>query len=121
MSRFKARSVLRRRYNAKRTEDTGPDQCDADLIEDEADNPENTALKQDECALMRACINKLSPEHQETIDLIYYHEKTVEEVATIIQAPKNTVKMRAHYARKHLAHLLAARKDFDRHTLLQAA
>jgi len=121
ISRFKAFSALRQRHNAKRAEHAGFDRCDARLVADPADNPENAVLKKDACALMRSCINELSPEHREIIDLIYYHEKTVEEVATIIRAPKNTVKTRAHYARKHLAQLLAARKDFDHRTLLQAA
>jgi hypothetical protein len=36
-----------------------------------------------------------------------YHEKSVEEVAEIIQLPKNTVKTRTFYARKRLAQLLS--------------
>jgi RNA polymerase sigma-70 factor (ECF subfamily) len=89
--------------------------------EDQADNPEDATLKNDRCAVPRACVNRLSAEHREIIDLVYYHEKTIEVVAEIIQAPKNTVKTRAHYARKHLAQLLAARDGFDRRDILQAA
>ena len=42
------------------------------------------------------------------IDRVYYHEKTIDEVAGIIGAPRNTVKTRMFYARKQLAALLGA-------------
>jgi RNA polymerase sigma-70 factor (ECF subfamily) len=89
-------------------------------MEDPADNPEGAVLKKDASTLMRACMNKLSPEHHEVIDLIYYHDGTIEEGAEIIQAPTNTVKTGVHYARKRLARLLAAHRGFDRRALLQA-
>ena len=41
-------------------------------------------------------------------DLVYYHEKFVEEVAEIVGIPENTVKTRLFYARKRLAELLKA-------------
>ncbi len=50
----------------------------------------------------------LSAEHREIIDLVYYHEKSVEEVAEIVGIPENTVKTRMFYARKKLAELLKA-------------
>jgi RNA polymerase sigma-70 factor (ECF subfamily) len=37
---------------------------------------------------------------------VYYHEKSVEEVAEIVAIPENTVKTRMFYARKKLAELL---------------
>jgi RNA polymerase sigma-70 factor (ECF subfamily) len=42
------------------------------------------------------------------LDLVYYHEKSVDEVAEIVGAPANTVKTRMFYARKHMQTLLAA-------------
>lgn len=48
------------------------------------------------------------PEHREIIDLVYYHEKSVEEVAQIVGIPENTVKTRMFYARKKLAEQLKA-------------
>ena len=59
--------------------------------------------------LMRTCLAKLSPEHREVIDLVYYHEKSVREVARIIGIPEPTVKTRMFYARKKLAELVAGR------------
>jgi len=57
--------------------------------------------------LMRACLAELSPEHREVMDLVYYHEKSVREVARIIGIPEPTVKTRMFYARKKLAELVA--------------
>ena len=48
----------------------------------------------------------LSPDHREIIDLVYYHEKSVEEVAEIVGIPEATVKTRMFYARKKLAEAL---------------
>jgi RNA polymerase sigma-70 factor (ECF subfamily) len=70
---------------------------------------------------LRECLKKLTAEHREIVDLVYYHDKTIEEVADIIQAPKNTVKTRMFYARKRLAQLLAQHCDFDRMTAGAAA
>jgi RNA polymerase sigma-70 factor, ECF subfamily len=57
---------------------------------------------------LRKCLTGLSAEHGEIIDLVYYHEKSVEEVAEIVGIPENTVKTRLFYARKKLAGLLKA-------------
>jgi RNA polymerase sigma-70 factor (ECF subfamily) len=50
----------------------------------------------------------LSREHREIIDLVHYHEKSVQEVAEIVGIPGNTVKTRMFYARRRLAELLTA-------------
>src|SRR5579883_2782175 len=54
---------------------------------------------------LRQCLAALSREHREVIDLVYYHEKSIEEVAQIIGIPENTVKTRMFYARKKLGEL----------------
>ena len=77
-------------------------------IEDLADNPEMTLEKKDRSAVIRKCLMGLSAEHREIIDLVYYHEKSVEEVAKIVGIPENTVKTRMFYARKKLAETLKA-------------
>jgi RNA polymerase sigma-70 factor (ECF subfamily) len=106
IARFKALSVRRRRHDAELDEGA------AELIADTADNPEDTALKSDRSQQLRACLTQLSREHREIVDLVYYHEKTIEEVAAIIQVPQNTVKTRMFYARKRLAQLLSTHQDF---------
>jgi RNA polymerase sigma-70 factor (ECF subfamily) len=57
--------------------------------------------------VLRRSLARLSPEHGEVIDLVYYHGKSVKEVAEIIGIAEATVKTRMFYARKKLAALVA--------------
>ena len=102
IARFKALSALRRKP------EEGLDEDAALEIEDLADNPEMTLEKKDRSAVIRKCLMGLSAEHREIIDLVYYHEKSVEEAAKIVGIPENTVKTRMFYARKQLAEMLKA-------------
>jgi RNA polymerase sigma-70 factor, ECF subfamily len=103
IARFKALSMLRRR-----TEDELDDEA-AGAIEDHSDDPEVALAKKDKGKAMRECLSELSNEHREIIDLVYYHEKSVEEVAGIVGIPEATVKTRMFYARKKLSELLKER------------
>jgi RNA polymerase sigma-70 factor, ECF subfamily len=96
----KALSALRQRQDGELDEDA------VAAIEDTSDNPEETLVKQQRATLMRQCMDQLSAAHREIIDLVYYHEKSVEEVSQILGVPQNTVKTRMFYARKRLAELL---------------
>ena len=58
--------------------------------------------------MLRNSLAELSPEHGEVIDLVYYHGKSVREVADIVGVGQATVKTRMFYARKKLADLVAA-------------
>ena len=80
----------------------------AQAIEDPAANPEVEYQRKDTRAVMRKCLAQLSPTHREIIDLVYYHGKSIDEVARITGAGQATVKTRMFYARKHLAELLGA-------------
>jgi RNA polymerase sigma-70 factor (ECF subfamily) len=102
IARFKALSVLRKRTDEELDEDA------AAAIPDTADTPEISLQKKDKSAVLRECLTSLTPEHREIIDLVYYHEKSVEEAAQIIGIPENTVKTRMFYARKRLSELLKA-------------
>jgi RNA polymerase sigma-70 factor, ECF subfamily len=103
IARYKALSALRRRGEAELDDEM------ADAIEDQADDPEVTLAKKDKGAVLRQCLGGLSAEHREIIDLVYYHEKSVEEVAGIVGIPEATVKTRMFYARKKLSELLKER------------
>ena len=46
------------------------------------------------------------PNHKAVIDLVYYHELSVREVAKVLDIPANTVKTRMFHARKNLAEKL---------------
>jgi RNA polymerase sigma-70 factor (ECF subfamily) len=100
IARFKALSSIRRRKEAELDEEM------AEAIEDGGDTPEVALQKKDKGEILRQCLTKLSPDHREIIDLVYYHEKSVEEVAEIVDIPPNTVKTRMFYARKKLSELL---------------
>ncbi len=100
----KAVSALR-----KKREVSGYDEETAGQIEDEADTPEVTTQKLDKAAAMRAAMQGLSAEHREILDLVYYQEQSVSEVAEILSIPEATVKTRMFYARKKLSELLKAR------------
>ena len=100
IARFKALSVLRRRPEEELDEKM------AERIEDHSDDPEVALAKKDKGAVLRQCLTVLSVEHREIIDLVYYHEKSVEEVAEIVGIPEATVKTRMFYARKKLSELL---------------
>lgn len=102
IARFKALTALRRKPDEELDEEA------AEAIEDQSDDPEVVLAKKDKGAAIRKCLAGLSAEHREIIDLVYYHEKSVEEVAEIVGIPENTVKTRMFYARKRLAELLKA-------------
>ena len=103
IARFKALSALRRKPEQELDDET------AAAIEDQADDPEVTLAKKDKGAALRQCLTALSAEHREVVDLVYYHEKSVEEVARIVGIPEATVKTRMFYARKKLSELLKER------------
>jgi RNA polymerase sigma-70 factor (ECF subfamily) len=107
IARFKALSVRRRRQEIELDDKV------AETVADQYSNPEQILLETDRRAQLRACLSQLSPDHREIIDLVYYHDKTIEEVAEIVGVPKNTVKTRMFYARRRLAQLLVQHHDFD--------
>lgn len=101
IARYKALSARRRRTDAELDEDT------AATLVDPADDPELVLQKKNRAELLRRALGRLSPEHGEVVDLVYYHGKSVKEVAQILGVPEATVKTRMFYARKKLAELVA--------------
>jgi RNA polymerase sigma-70 factor (ECF subfamily) len=80
----------------------------ASTIADPADDPETALGKKNNSEVLRRCVAALSPAHSQIIDLVYYRENSVGEVAKIIGIPEATVKTRMFYARKQLATLVMA-------------
>jgi RNA polymerase sigma-70 factor (ECF subfamily) len=101
IARHKALSARRRRTDAELDDDI------ASTIVDPADDPELVLQKKNQAEALRRSLARLSPEHSEVIDLVYYHGKSVAEVAKIIGINEATVKTRMFYARKRLADLVA--------------
>jgi RNA polymerase sigma-70 factor (ECF subfamily) len=102
IARHKALSALRCRIDAEL------DARIASTVADPADDPEAALQKKSRSELVRSSLAELSPEHGEVIDLVYYHGKSVKEVADIVGVAEATVKTRMFYARKKLADLVAA-------------
>ena len=101
IARYKALSARRQQPHAELNDEL------ASTVADPADDPELVLQKKDRAELLRQSLAKLSPEHGEVIDLVYYHGKSVKEVAETIGINEATVKTRMFYARKKLAQLVA--------------
>jgi RNA polymerase sigma-70 factor, ECF subfamily len=115
-ARFEGRSTVSTwmlaigRYKAlsarQRHGDVQLDEMEVEAIEDLADGPEAVVQQKDRSGTLRRCLAELSVKHREIVDLVYYHEKSVEQAATILGIPNNTVKTRMFYARRRLSDLL---------------
>ena len=100
ITRNLALSMLRRRQLERL------DHGEAEAVQDHADDPEMAFQRQQQSAILAHCLTKLSAAHREVIDLVYYHERSIDEVAAIIRVPTSTVKTRMFYARNRIAKLL---------------
>jgi RNA polymerase sigma-70 factor (ECF subfamily) len=108
IARYKALSALRAHSDAQLDEHA------AVSVIDPADDAERTMSKRDRSATIQKCLLQLSTVHREVLDLVYYHERSVDEVAEIVGAPVSTVKTRMFYARKRMENLLNA-AGLERH------
>src|SRR6266478_5534501 len=102
IARHKALSARRRRIDAELDEDF------AARIRHPADDPEMVLLKKNRADLLLQSMANLSRKHREVLDLVYYHGKSVKEVAEIAGVPQATVKTRMFHARRKLADLVKA-------------
>jgi RNA polymerase sigma-70 factor, ECF subfamily len=100
VGRYKALSAKRRRSEAPL------DAALAQSLPDPLDDPELTLQKKNRSELLAQCLQRLSREHREVLDLVYYHGKSVKEVSEIVGVGEPTVKTRMFYARKKLAELV---------------
>ena len=97
IARYKALSARRRRRD---------DQLDDEVAQSIFDPPadaETLLEEKDRDERLLGALRKLSDEHREIIDLVYYHGNSVKEVALITGLPIGTVKTRIFYARRRLA------------------
>src|SRR5215469_5101525 len=114
IAHHKALSACRRR-----TEGADLDEKIEATVADPANDPEVALQEKDRGELVRRALMRLSPEHREIIDLVYYHEKSVDEVAQILDVPSSTVKTRMFYARKKLAELVKGAEALTRQSNLR--
>jgi RNA polymerase sigma-70 factor (ECF subfamily) len=102
IARNKAISARRRRPEVELNDEL------TSTLADPADDPELMLEKKDREEVLRRSVAQLSQGHAEIIDLVYYHGKSVNEVAEVMGLNAATVKTRMFYARKKLAELAAA-------------
>jgi RNA polymerase sigma-70 factor, ECF subfamily len=102
IARYKALSALRAHSDAQLDDNA------AASVVDPTDDAETMMSKRDRSATIQRCLAQLSALHREVLDLVYYHEKSLDEVARIVGAPANTVKTRMFYARRRMEDLLEA-------------
>jgi RNA polymerase sigma-70 factor (ECF subfamily) len=100
IARFKALSARRGRVDVELDE-----KIEA-TVADTANDPEAALQERNRGELLRQALTRLSPEHREIIDLVYYHEKSIDECAQGLGIPAATVKTRMFYGRKKLAELV---------------
>jgi RNA polymerase sigma-70 factor (ECF subfamily) len=101
IARYKALSALRARSHEQL------DDGAAAAVADPTDDAETILADRDRGMIVHECLAQLSAIHREVLDLVYYHDKSVEEVAEIVGVPASTVKTRMFYARKRMQSLLA--------------
>lgn len=101
IARNKALSMLKRGCAVQLDEKV------AQAIEDPSDDPEVTVSKLRRDAIVHKCLEQLRPAHRQVVDLIYYQEKSIGEVADLIGIPPSTVKTRMFYARNRIAYQLS--------------
>ena len=86
IARHKALNAMRRNSEMPLNDET------AAVVVDPTDDPEAAVHQLKRGDIIRKCLIQLSPAHREIIDLVYYHENSVSEVAQIVGVPASTVK-----------------------------
>jgi RNA polymerase sigma factor (sigma-70 family) len=72
-----------------------------------AAEPESEALAKDRQTLLRRAMTELSPEHRQTLHLVFYQGLSLTEVAEVCGCPLGTVKSRLNHAKARLRGVLS--------------
>jgi RNA polymerase sigma-70 factor (ECF subfamily) len=80
-------------------------------IKDKDLNPQESAIRDQKIALVRAIVTKLPMKYQVLVRLRYFDELSYEEIAGEIDAPLGTVKAQLHRARELLYDLVKGKRD----------
>ena len=87
------------------------DEVAEETVSEDQPSPEEQAQVKDERHWVRQGMQSLSPEHRAVLELIFYQELTLNEVAQVLGVPLGTVKSRLSYARTHLRGVLARTEE----------
>jgi RNA polymerase sigma-70 factor, ECF subfamily len=104
IARYKALSARERQ-----TVPTEPlDEVLATTIAETGLQPDAVVERDDWARYLRQCLGALPAEQAQLIELVYFRDKSIKEVALLKGIPENTVKSRLFLARKKLAAMLNA-------------
>jgi len=104
IARYKALSARERR-----TLPTEPlDGILTATLVDGGPRPDAAHEREDRARYLRQCLASLPAEQAQALDLVYYRDKSIKEVASLTRVSENTVKSRLFLARQKLAALLKA-------------
>lgn len=73
-----------------------------DNLEDERDGAPEILMRQQDAALMRYCIEKLSDSQRAVVHLAFFQELSYTEIAATLACPEGTVKTRMFHAKQKL-------------------
>ena len=76
-------------------------------IEDDALLPDEEVLLSERDEQLVSTLGKLSNKHREVIELVYFRELSIKDIAAMLEISENTVKTRMFYARNHLKGILS--------------
>lgn len=74
----------------------------AHALPDESLDPEADLLRQTTQEELAHALARLTPEHREVLELAFFQDFTIKEIAAIVGIPDGTVKSRLSYARRAL-------------------
>ena len=100
IARNKAISQLRKRR---------PGSLDEEMLSqvaDDEDTPEISAQKLSKAEVLRSAIDGLPEQFRTVVDLVYYQELSLQEIAAVLDIPVDTVKTRLFRARKKIGTVL---------------
>ncbi len=77
-------------------------------FEDESLAPDERVNLDERNDQIIASLGKLSDKHKEVIELVYFRELSIKDIALMLDISENTVKTRMFYARNHLKSILSS-------------
>ena len=89
-------------YLRKNKELLQGDDFDWKSVEDETLLPDETIMQAEKNKNIIKELSKLSDKHREIVDLVYYKEMPIKQIAVMLNISENTVKTRLFYARSKL-------------------
>lgn len=68
--------------------------------------PEEALISKQQAKQLRKIVESLKPHYRELVEMFYFQEKSVEEIAGVLEIPESTVKVRLFRARELLYNIL---------------